>query len=82
MVLLAFTVLGFVVGWRLGTGRLGFMAIAEISIVSAVLQISHLLITAERSRMTILPLVAGTLVVAGLLLGALARRAPRTPNTG
>jgi hypothetical protein len=80
MVLLVFAVLGFVAGWRLGPNRHGFVAVAAISIVSAVVQISHLLVTVERSRMTMLPLVVGTLLVTGLLLGALARKAPRNPN--
>jgi hypothetical protein len=56
------------------------VAVAVISIVSAVAQIAHLLVTVERSRMTLLPLVVGTLLVTGLLFGALARRAPRNPN--
>jgi CHASE2 domain-containing sensor protein len=80
MVLLVFAVLGFIAGWRLGPDRHGFLAVAAISIASAVVQISHVLITVDRSRMTMLPLVAGTLVVVGLLAGALARKAPRNPN--
>ena len=80
MVLLVFAVLGFIAGWRLGPNRQGFLAVAAISIASAVVQIIHLLITVDRSRMTMLPLVAGTLVVVGLLAGALARKAPRRPD--
>jgi hypothetical protein len=80
MVLLAFAVLGFAAGWRIGPNRNGFVAVAAISIVSAVAQITHLLVTVERSRMTMLPLVVGTLLITGLLFGALARKAPRKPN--
>jgi CHASE2 domain-containing sensor protein len=80
MVLLVVAVLGFFAGWRLGPNRQGFLAVAAISIVTAVVQISHLLITVDRSQMTMLPLVVGTLLVTGLLVGALARRAPRNPD--
>ena len=80
MTFLVLVVVGFLVGRKLGAGRGGFAAIAAISVTSAVAQITHLLMTADRSRMTMLPLVAGTLVVVGLFLGAMARRAPRDPN--
>lgn len=80
MTFLVFAVVGFVAGWRLGPGRRRFVAIAAISIVSAIVEISHLLMTADRSRMTMMPLIAGALMVSGLLVGALVRRPPRSQN--
>lgn len=80
MVLVLFAVLGFLAGWRLGPNRQGFLAVAAISIMTAVVQIGHLLVTADRSQMTMLPLVLGTVLVAGLLVGALVQEAPRKPN--
>jgi hypothetical protein len=74
MVLLICAVVGAIVGYRLGTSRLGFVTVALVSIGSAAVQIGHLFATAERSSMTMLPLVVGTILVASMLGGALARR--------
>jgi hypothetical protein len=74
MVLLICAVLGAFVGYRLGPGRHRFLTVALVSSGSAAVQIFHLFATAERSSMTMLPLVVGTIVVASMLAGALARR--------
>lgn len=81
MVLLMFTVAGGLLGYRLGTTRRGYVTMAAVFIGSVALQIGHLLTTSDRSRMTIGPLVVGTVVVAFMLIGALAgRRAPHSPS--
>lgn len=74
MVMLMCAVTGAFVGYRLGPGRHGFVTLALFSIGSAAVQIGHLLATVERSSMTMLPLVVGTIFVASMLAGALARR--------
>jgi uncharacterized membrane protein YhiD involved in acid resistance len=74
MVLLICAVLGAFVGYRLGTSRQGFVTLALVSIGSAIVQIGHLFATSQRSSMTMLPLVVGTVLVASLLAGAVARR--------
>jgi len=81
MTLLLFAVLGFVLGRWLGMSRTGFVTLAAISIGAAVVQISLLFATHDRSRMTLLPLLICAVVVAGMLLGALLRRTPQSsPN--
>jgi hypothetical protein len=80
MVLLRFGVLGALLGYRLGTGRQGFVTMALVSISSAALQIGHLFATSDRSSMTMLPLVIGTILVASMLAGALARPTSRDPS--
>ena len=77
MVLLLFAALGFVLGYRLGMGRRGFVTLAAVSIGASVAQVVHLASTSDRSWMTMLPLVVGTVIVAGMLLGALARKTSR-----
>lgn len=81
MVLLMFALSGALLGYWLGTTRRGFVTMAAVSIGSAALQIGHLLTASDRSWMTMLPLVIGTVVVAFMLIGALAsRRAPQSPS--
>ena len=80
MVLVLFAVLGFGLGYRLGTTRRGFVTMAATAVGSAVLQIGHLLTTSERSWMTMLPMVIGAVVVASMLFGALVQRA--APDAG
>jgi len=75
MTLLLFAVLGFALGRWLGMGWWGYVMIAAISIGSAVVRIGLLFVANERSWMTMLPLLIGTTAVAGMLLGALLRRA-------
>jgi hypothetical protein len=75
MTLLLFLVLGVVLGYWLGMGPWGFVAIAAVSIGAAAAQIGSLSLTNDRSWMTMLPLLVGATVVAGMLLGALLRRA-------
>jgi len=81
MVLLMFALSGALLGYWLGTTRRGYVTMAAVSIGSAALQIGHLLTSSDRSWMTMLPLVVGTVVVAFMLVGALARRhAPQSPS--
>ena len=74
MVLLIVAVVGAFVRYRLGPSHRGFVTVALVSIGSAAVQIGHLFTTGERSSMTMLPLVVGTILVASILAGALARR--------
>ena len=74
MVLMLFAALGFVLGYRLGITRRGFVVMAATAVGGAVLQMGHLLTTSDRTWMTMLPLVIGTIIVAFMLCGALARR--------
>ena len=80
MVLLIVAALGAILGYRLGAGRRGFVTMAMVSISTAALQLGHLFTTADRSSMTMLPLVVGTILVASMLAGALARHAPPGPS--
>lgn len=77
MVLLLVAALGGFIGYRLGTSRRGFVTLAAVSIGASIVQVGHLMTTSDRSAMTLLPLVVGTVVVASMLLGALARRTTR-----
>lgn len=79
MLLIMFAVVGAVLGYRLGTTRRGYVTMAVVSISSAALQIGHLFTSRDRSYMTMLPLVIGTIVVAFMLCGALARRSFHDP---
>ena len=74
MVLLIFAAVGFWLGRYLGTARRGFVTIGVVSIGATGLQIAHVATTADRSSMTLLPIVIGALVVAGMLLGGVLRR--------
>jgi hypothetical protein len=74
MVLLLFAALGGFIGYRLGTSRSGFVTLAAVSLGASTVQIGHLLTTSDRAAMTMLPLVVGTVAVASMLLGGLARR--------
>jgi hypothetical protein len=80
MLLILFAVVGAILGYRLGTTRRGYVTIAVVSITSAILQVGHLLTSSERSSMTMLPLVIGTIIVASMLGGALARRNAASPS--
>ena len=71
MVLIFFAAVGFMLGRYLGTARRGFVAMGLLSIAATGLQITLLATTADRSNLTLLPIVGGALVVAGLLLGGL-----------
>ena len=73
MLLLLFAALGYVAGNRLGITARGFVAIAAVSIGASVLQVVHLLTASDRTWMTLLPMVVGTLIVAGMLIGAVTR---------
>jgi len=75
MVLLLFAVFGTFLGYRLGTAFRGYVTLAAVSIAATLVQIGHLIVTTDRSAMTLLPLVAGTILVMTMLLGVLVRRA-------
>lgn len=74
MVLLICAALGAFVGYRLGPGRRGFVTLALVSIGGAAVQMGHLVATADRSSMTMLPMVVATIIVASMLAGALVLR--------
>lgn len=80
MVLLLVAALGAFIGYRLGMSRSGFVTLAVVSLSASVVQVGHLMTTSDRSAMTLLPLVVGTVVVASMLLGALARRTTRASS--
>ena len=77
MLLLVFAGLGFVFGYWLGIARRGFVGLGAVSILTSVVQVVHLVTTTDRTRLTMLPLVVGTIVVAAMLAGGLVRAASR-----
>lgn len=77
MALLLIAALGGYIGYRLGTSRRGYVTLAAVSIGASIVQIVHVMTTRDRSAMTLLPMVVGTVVVASMLLGALANRTTR-----
>jgi hypothetical protein len=74
MVLLIVAVVGFWLGRCLGTARGGFVTIGAVSIGATLVQIAHVATTADRSGMTLLPIVIGALLVAGMLVGGILPR--------
>ena len=80
MLLIMCAVFGSLLGYWLGTTRRGYVTMAVVSIASAAVQIGHLFTSSDRSSMTMLPLVIGTIVVAFMLAGALARRSSHDPS--
>jgi len=76
MTLVLFALLGCVLGRWLGMGRRGYVTLAAISVGAAITQMGLLIVTADRSWMTMLPLLIGMTVIVGMLLGALRRRTP------
>lgn len=75
MSLALFAVIGFLVGYRLEMSRAGYLAMALTTVGFSIGQIVHLLITKNRTAMTMLPLVMGLVLVLFMLLGALVRLA-------
>jgi len=73
MLLLLFAVLGFAIGNRLGMSARGFIVLAMISITASVLQVLHLLTANDRTWMTLLPMLVGTIIVVGMMIGAVTR---------
>jgi hypothetical protein len=73
MIFIVFAALGGTLGYLLGITRRGFVPMAAVSVGSVVLEIWHLLTSANRARMTLLPVVIGAVVVAFMLPGALIR---------
>jgi hypothetical protein len=80
MLFLMFAALGFGFGYWLGMGKRGFITLGAVSVGTSVLQVVHLVTTTDRTMMTMLPLVVGTIVVTGMLLGALVRTASHSSN--
>jgi hypothetical protein len=80
VLLLLFAVMGFFLGHRFGMSGRGFVTMGVISIGATVAQIAHLATAADRSSMTMLPIVIGAIMVAGMLLGAYLKQASRSPN--
>lgn len=80
MLLLIFAAMGFFLGHRFGMSGRGFVTMGVISIGATAVQIVHLATTADRSAMTMLPIVIGAIVVAGMLLGAYLKQVSRSPN--
>lgn len=74
MLLLIFAAIGFFLGRQLGMTPRGFVTMGMVSIGATGLQIAHVATAADRSVMTMLPIVIGAVVVAAMLLGALVRR--------
>jgi hypothetical protein len=74
VLLLIFAAIGFYLGRQLGMTPRGFVTMGLVSIGATALQIAHLATAADRTVMTMLPIVAGAVVVAAMLLGALVRR--------
>jgi ABC-type multidrug transport system permease subunit len=74
VLLLIFAAIGFFLGRQLGMTPRGFVTISMVSIGATGLQIAHLATAANRSALTMLPIVVGAVVVATMLLGALVRR--------
>ncbi|HEY3129321.1 MAG TPA: hypothetical protein VGL91_07670 [Acidobacteriota bacterium] len=73
MTVIVFAALGVTLGSFLGITRRGFVTMAAVSLGSVLLEIGHLLTSTNHAWMTLLPVVIGAVVVAGMLLGALAR---------
>ncbi len=77
MVFTIFAVIGFLVGFRLGMTRAGYVAMALTAVGFSTGQIVHLLVTSTPEAMTMLPLLVGLVLVLFMLFGALARLALR-----
>ena len=77
MFLVLFAVIGLLVGCRLEMTRAGYVTMALTTVAFSAVQIIQLLIARSREAMTILPLVAGLVLVLFMLLGALLRPAVR-----
>jgi hypothetical protein len=80
MLLLVLALVGFAVGYALGMTKAGFLSLGAASIASSILQIAVVFVTADRTQATMLPLVAGTVIVAGMIAGALSRTLFRPSN--
>jgi hypothetical protein len=68
---------GLVLGYLLGTTRRGFVTVAVVAMGSVVVQIWQVLTSSNSESMTLLPVVAGAVVVPFMLLGALTKRRSR-----
>jgi hypothetical protein len=78
MVLLLFAVIGFLIGYRLGMSRAGYITLALTAVLSSAGQIIHLLMTQHRELVTMLPLVVGGILVLFMLVGAVVRLSRRS----
>lgn len=60
-------------GYRWGMSRPGAVALAVVAIGSSASQIGHVLVTRDREALTLLPTVAGLVLVLSMLLGVASR---------
>jgi len=74
MLLLVFAAIGFWLGHYLGATRRAFVTAGLLSIGATILQIAHVAAAADRSTTTLLPIVIGAVLMAGMLLGGVLRR--------
>jgi len=70
MLLLVSFALGVASGYWLGITKRGFFVLGSLSICTSIVQVGLLCITTDRTQMTLLPLVVGTVLVAGVIAGA------------
>ena len=75
MLLLVASALGIAFGYWLGITKRGFVVLGSLSLCTSILQFGLLFITTDRTQMTLLPLVIGTIMVAGVVIGAFMRTA-------
>ena len=68
-------VIGFLIGYRQGMTRTGYLMMALTGVVSSSAQIAHMLLAQSRESITMLPLVVGLILLLCMLFGALARLA-------
>jgi hypothetical protein len=73
MFLIIFAAVGFFVGFRLETTRGGYVAMALTSVAFFAGEIIHVLTTANRAALTMLPMVIGLILVVCMLVGASVR---------
>ena len=73
MFLIIFAVVGFLVGFRLGMTRAGYVTMALTSAAFFASEIVHVFTTANRAALTMLPMVIGLILVGLMLIGASVR---------
>ena len=73
MFLIIFAVIGFFVGFRLEMTRGGYVTMALTSVGFFAGEIVHVLTTANRAALTMLPMVIGLILVVFMLVGASVR---------
>ena len=73
MFLLIFAFAGFAIGYWLEMSRAGYVVLALTSVGFFAGEIVHVLTTANRGGLTVLPIVIGLILSTFMLIGALAR---------